>query len=190
MMSGILTAAIFLLYALLWATKRRSLRNRGIEANAGQTAVSHVQQYFWKLQRLLTISMVVLIIWRIYAPGIPSSYALGGFFVALSGLFLCWIAQWQMGDSWRVGIPENQKTPLVTTGLYRLVRNPTYTGLYLVCLGLILLNPITAFAIWIAVFVIMVQFQVRHEEDYLYSVHGSDYATYFSRTKRYIPYVY
>ncbi|GIQ91882.1 phospholipid methyltransferase, partial [Kipferlia bialata] len=47
-----------------------------------------------------------------------------------------------LGDSWRVGVLEGQDTALVTSGIYRLTRNPYFVGYHLMVLGytLLLLN--------------------------------------------------
>src|SRR4029434_1804082 len=39
------------------------------------------------------------------------------------------IAQKQMGNSWRVGIDEDHKTPLVRHGVFSLSRNPIFLGM-------------------------------------------------------------
>lgn len=38
------------------------------------------------------------------------------------------IAQKDMKDSWRIGIDTEMKTKLITTGLFRISRNPTFLG--------------------------------------------------------------
>ncbi len=44
-----------------------------------------------------------------------------------------------MKDSWRAGIPDKDKTELVTTGIYRFSRNPAFLGFDLMYIGVLLL---------------------------------------------------
>lgn len=63
--------------------------------------------------------------------------------VALLLLSLAWtvVAQAQMGESWRIGIDEERRTPLVRQGIYGLSRNPIFLGMMLTLLGLFLVTP-------------------------------------------------
>ena len=42
----------------------------------------------------------------------------------------------------------------------------------------------------ILAFFIMMEFQVRCEEEYLEAQYGDEYAEYFARTKQYVPFIY
>ena len=44
-----------------------------------------------------------------------------------------------MKDSWRAGIPESDKTDLVTTGIFRISRNPAFLAFDLVYWGVLLM---------------------------------------------------
>jgi hypothetical protein len=39
------------------------------------------------------------------------------------------IAQFAMAESWRIGVDPNERTPLVTTGAFAMVRNPIFTAM-------------------------------------------------------------
>ncbi len=43
-----------------------------------------------------------------------------------------------MKDSWRAGIPDSDKTELVTTGIYKYSRNPAFLGFDLQYMGVLL----------------------------------------------------
>jgi len=113
-----------------------------------------------------------------------------GFVLGLTGLLLCWKAQQEMGNSWRVGIDKQKKTVLVTSGVFKKIRNPTYSGLFLLCTGFYLIYPTLSFIVWVIAFYIAIEFQVRLEEEYLAESHGEAYSRYIQTTKRYIPYLY
>ncbi len=66
-----------------------------------------------------------------------STAALGviGVFVAGIGAMLAFAAQMSMGSSWRVGVAEGATGNLVSDGLYRLSRNPTFVGQFMLLAG-------------------------------------------------------
>ena len=104
------------------------------------------------------------------------------------GLLTTLLAQYAMGDSWRIGVQESDRTELVTGGMFGVVRNPIYTGMIPAFAGIALLvpNPVA-----LAAFVPLVaglEIQTRMvEEPYLLKVHGSAYAEYAARVGRFLP---
>lgn len=92
-----------------------------------------------------------------------------------------------MRDSWRAGVSEKEKTDLVTTGIYRISRNPAFLGFDLTYLGVLL----TFFSWWLAVLtafaVIMFHVQItRVEEPFLRGAFGEDYRRYEGKVRRYL----
>jgi len=199
---GIFTITLFMGYITLWYIKRGELlKSDGVEANVISKAIKPIQKYFAALERGMTISIVLIIIIHFLFKNdtqltryIHSMDSFGikalGFLLGIIGLSICRMAQVAMGNSWRVGIDEHAKPGLIISGLYRYMRNPTYTGLFLLCIGVWVINPTFLYSYWILVFFIMIEFQVRCEEEYLEAQYGEEYVKYSKRTKRYIPMVY
>ncbi|MBA3301694.1 MAG: isoprenylcysteine carboxylmethyltransferase family protein [Thermoleophilaceae bacterium] len=104
------------------------------------------------------------------------------------GLVSTVMAQAAMGDSWRIGVDEAERTVLVTDGPFSIVRNPIFAGMIPASLGLALMVPswvalIGAAALWLAL-----ELQVRVvEEPYLLRAQGPAYAEYAARTGRFLP---
>ena len=97
-------------------------------------------------------------------------------------------AQVAMGRSWRIGVDESEKTELVTTGPFTLVRNPIFSATVLAFLGLALMVPNVAALVGFLALVVAVELQVRFvEEPYLMRTHGEGYAEYASRVGRFVP---
>lgn len=114
-------------------------------------------------------------------------HALGLLLYAL-GLAGTLVAQWAMGRSWRIGVDESEKTDLVTTGPFALVRNPVFAAMIPAFLGLALLVPNVYALAGVAALVAAVELQVRCvEEPYLRWVHGGRYLDYASRVGRFAP---
>lgn len=118
-------------------------------------------------------------------PFLPLNIRIAGLFLAAAGdaVFLC--AVLTMKDSWRAGIPENDRTEIVTGGIYSISRNPAFLAFDLVYLGILLsfFNiPLLSLSIFSA---LMIHLQILQEEKFLPSVFGDEYLAYKSRVRRY-----
>jgi protein-S-isoprenylcysteine O-methyltransferase Ste14 len=200
---GVLAAAaLFSLYSLLWRIKKSELRRiAGVDPDVMYKARKPIQKYFGAMGRAMPVILVAMLALHavaqrslaVTAPlfGLASWVnELAGFLVGILGLALCRAAQVAIGKSWRVGIDEGSKPGLITSGLYRRMRNPTYSGLYLLCLGAFVALPTWLLLYWMLAFFIMMEFQVRCEEEYLESMYGDQYRAYVKTSKRYIPYLW
>lgn len=115
-------------------------------------------------------------------------FAIAGVSLAAAGIALTFVAQLDMGDSWRIGVDPGQRTRLVTNGVFRLVRNPIFSAMILATIGLVLLVPNVLSAAALVTLVIGLQLQVRVvEEPYLLEVHGDDYRRYLGEAGRFVP---
>lgn len=94
------------------------------------------------------------------------------------------IAQGNMKDSWRVGIDSERKTELITEGLFSYSRNPIFLGMLLVLAGLFLVTPNAVTLIFWIVGYILIQVQIRLEEEYLRRQHGILYDEFCHRVPR------
>ena len=109
-----------------------------------------------------------------------------GLFLLVISLIWIVVAQAQMSTSWRIGIDEKNKTRLVTEGVFSISRNPIFLGMIVTLLGLFLILPnAITFCILVTGFIV-IQIQVRLEEEFLLKQHGNDYTHYQSKTKRFL----
>lgn len=117
----------------------------------------------------------------------PGAHVLG---VCLFGLGLAatFYAQMAMGESWRIGVDESERTELVTTGPFAHVRNPIFAAMIPTSVGLVLLVPNVVALLGLAALVLALEIQVRLvEEPYLMRAHGPAYAEYAARVGRFAP---
>jgi protein-S-isoprenylcysteine O-methyltransferase Ste14 len=106
--------------------------------------------------------------------------------LALIHIALVWIsiAQFQMSNSWRIGIDEENKTKLVTDGVFSISRNPIFLGMIISVLGLFFIVPnALTFFLTITTYIV-IQIQIRLEEEFLQKQHAQDYVNYKLKTKR------
>jgi protein-S-isoprenylcysteine O-methyltransferase Ste14 len=104
------------------------------------------------------------------------------------GAGLARTAQLTMGSSWRMGVDETERLELITSGPFRVVRNPIYTGLFAMFAGWALLVPnwvsLAALPLAIAGFELLVR---RVEEPYIHRLHGEPFGRWASATGRFVP---
>lgn len=90
-----------------------------------------------------------------------------------------------MKSSWRVGIPE-EKTTLVTNGIYSWSRNPAFVGfdLLYISISFMFFNiPLVLVSLWAAV---MLHLQILQEEVHMENMFGEEYVQYKKHTGRYL----
>lgn len=107
-----------------------------------------------------------------------------GIFAGILGVLFFALATITMKTSWRVGIPE-EKTALITEGIYRFSRNPAFVGFDLLYLSICLMFfniPLVIVSVWAAV---MLHLQILQEENHMHHMFGEEYARYKKHTARY-----
>ena len=111
-----------------------------------------------------------------------------GLAVFIVGLVATLYAQIAMGESWRIGVDEGERTALVTDGPFGLVRNPIFSAMLPASVGLALLVPNVVALAGAAALFLALEIQVRLvEEPYLLRVHGEHYREYGARVGRFVP---
>ncbi len=117
---------------------------------------------------------------------LPAGARFTGFCTGLLGDLIFLLSVVCMNDSWRAGIPDTDKTELVTTGVYRFSRNPAFLGFDFMYIGVLLLyfNPLTA--VFTLFSVVMLHLQILQEERYLTAAFGEVYTDYKKHVFRYL----
>jgi protein-S-isoprenylcysteine O-methyltransferase Ste14 len=111
-----------------------------------------------------------------------------GVVLAVLGIGATFWAQLQMGANWRIGVDPSERTSLVTSGVFAVVRNPIFTAMGITGLGLTLVVPNAIAIAGLVGLLVALELQVRVvEEPYLRTVHGSAYAVYAASTGRFLP---
>ena len=116
--------------------------------------------------------------------------ALLGCLLALAGSALVLRSRAELGAAWSLVPKADQRTGLVTTGPYRLVRHPIYLGLALLAAGEAL-----AFGSWPALLLVLsgivptFAWRARAEDSLLSRTFGERYEVYRQRTRSIIPHL-
>ncbi len=107
-----------------------------------------------------------------------------GIIIMLIALIWTIIAQNDMRNSWRIGIDHEIKTELITTGLFRYSRNPIFFGMILSLIGLFFTTPNVLTLLFLIVGYVLIEIQIRLEEEFLWKQHGEKYIEYKKTTRR------
>ena len=167
----------------------------------GSTGFRGVNGRFGSTEWIAGVGFVVALIVAVSAPILQRSNVIEplsflratwiqvtGILVAAAGMAATVYAQLAMGDSWRIGVDEQETTALVHTGLFERVRNPIYTAMITFGLGIALVTPNLVALVGFILFVSALELQVRRvEEPYLLRTHADAYATYTASVGRFIP---
>jgi len=111
-----------------------------------------------------------------------------GLVIAVVGVGLTLAAQISMGDSWRIGVDETERTEMVTDGAFAIVRNPIFSAMLVTAVGLTAMVPNAVSLVGLVALVAALELQVRFvEEPYLATVHGEPYERYRQQVGRFVP---
>ena len=91
-----------------------------------------------------------------------------GVVLACMGIVTTVVAQFAMGDAWRIGVDPSERTELVTHGPFSLVRNPIYAAMIPSFIGIALLAPNVVTIAGAILLIVALELQTRLiEEPYL-----------------------
>lgn len=110
-----------------------------------------------------------------------------GCVITTVGVLIFIISVVQMKDNWRAGVQREDKTNLVTTGIYSISRNPAFVGFDLMYIGILFtfFNWYLCFATSLVLVFFHLQI-VNVEEDFLVETFGEEYIQYKKKVCRYI----
>jgi protein-S-isoprenylcysteine O-methyltransferase Ste14 len=111
-----------------------------------------------------------------------------GLLLCVAGLAVAVWARVHLGRNWGMPMTEKAEPELVTSGPYRLVRHPIYSGLLLAVLGTALVTDLLGLAI-VAVMTGYFYYCAGIEEKNLTATFPVAYPAYRARTKKLIPFL-
>lgn len=144
----------------------------------------------WATFAIIPVEIISIVLYpkMTLLPALKDSCALQwiGLAVTAVGVAFFIVAMLTMADSWRAGIPDKDKTQLVQHGIYRISRNPAFVGFDLIYIGLLLAFPNILHLIFAVFPIIMLDLQIKQEEDFCKVAFGKEYEDYCKRVRRYI----
>lgn len=184
-LTALLVLAVFYGIYLVkqWRQKRRGIRT--LQIGRGKDARTHT------VETLMGIATVGIIPAQLLSIGfgwchLPASARFTGFCVGMLGDLLFLLSVLCMKDSWRAGIPDSDRTELVTDGIYRYSRNPAFLGFDLMYIGVFLMYCNLLTGMFTVFAIVMLHLQILQEERYLTAAFGAVYLDYRHQVLRYL----
>ncbi len=113
---------------------------------------------------------------------------IAGLAVTTIGIVVTIVAQYAMGESWRIGVDPSEHTELVVHGPFRYARNPIFSAMLITACGLAMAIPNAVSIVGLLSLIAALQVQVRLvEEPYLLTTHGDVYRGYARSVGRFSP---
>lgn len=134
-----------------------------------------------------TTSIIIILISAILNTSFISNQIIRGTGLILLGIGTCFfmLAMITMKDSWRAGIPDKDKTEMVTQGVYRISRNPAFLGFDLTYIGASTSFGNIVVIIMAVITIFIMHLQVLEEEKFLELTFGASYKEYKNKVGRY-----
>lgn len=199
-MTALQIAALF--YVIFYCGILLGFRGYLLYKNTGINTIKSrkktgIEGFVEKVLRVCFVLILVIVINYVFIESnykllVPISYlenlTIGYIGIALSmlGLLFGFIAQLQMGDSWRLGLDENEKINLVAQGIYAYSRNPIYLGYLISLVGFFMMMPNAFSLCLLLVSYVAIGIKVRLEENYLLRTKGKEYKRYFDSVRRWM----
>lgn len=141
------------------------------------------------IERIMSVATILVIVAEVVSIFLVKHYLplpvrITGLVLGASGVLFFAMATVTMKSRWRVGIPE-EKTTLVTDGIYAWSRNPAFVGFDLLYIGICMVFfniTLLIISLWATV---MLHLQILQEEAHMEKMCGEEYREYKAHTMRY-----
>ena len=180
---GVMILFYAIYFVKMFAQKRRGIQTRQLGKGKNREARAVERALSFATFAVVPAQLVSLIFgWNLA----PAPLRMAGVLFGFGGDAIFLTAVITMRDSWRAGIPSEEKTELITDGIYSYSRNPAFLGFDLMYIGILLayfnlvLLPLTILT------VVTLHLQILQEESFLRSAFGGEYMEYKKHTSRYL----
>lgn len=181
----LILAAFYMIYVGKMIAQRRKGIQTDQMARGKKSRKLFLTELFLKIVTYTVLPVEILsILFNSTHSYLPIKVA--GIVLGIAGVVFFGLAVFTMRDSWRAGIPEEDKTELVTKGIFGISRNPAFLGFDLVYVSIL-----CCFFNWVLLFftllaIVMLHLQIKHEEKFLTTIFGEQYTNYMHQTNRYL----
>lgn len=187
MIYQIMAILILVVFYAFYFTKIVIQKKQSIKTN--QMGIGNKPKKVLFIERIMSVATVLTFIVGVCSIFLVKRFILielriAGIVIGIIAVIFFASATITMKTSWRVGIPE-EKTSLITQGIYKWSRNPAFVGFDLLYFSICLMFfniPLVVVSVWAAV---MLHLQILQEEEHMYRMFGKEYDEYKKHTLRY-----
>ena len=184
-MPQILAYVILLIYAVF---QELFLRDKAARSFRRASKLDLTTVWYVTAIAISLIAAPLLNSFRIFT--VPAIVAYLGLVILILGIVFRATAMIELGKSYTRALIVVKNQRLVTTGLYKYIRHPGYSGTMLAGIGFAMAQGNLLIVLFVIILMSSVYvLRIRQEEEMLRSVFGKKYDTYAKRTKRLIPFV-
>src|ERR1700722_3567906 len=108
----------------------------------------------------------------------------------ICGLITAIIARKTLADNWSGNVELKKEHKLITTGVYKYVRHPIYTGVSFMGLGIFIINHSILSLLFVLILFWFFTYKLKKEEILLLKHFPKEYPAYMKRTKALLPFIY
>ncbi len=178
---------IFATFYMFYILKLIIQKKQAIRTN--QVGIGNKSKRVLMIERIMSVATISTVVVGVVSIFFVQNFLMTelriiGVVVGILAIIFFALSTITMKTSWRVGIPE-EKTALVTTGIYKWSRNPAFVGFDLLYLSMCLMFfnlPLVIVSVWAA---IMLHLQTLQEEEHMSGMFGAEYDNYKKHTMRY-----
>lgn len=180
---------ILFVFYLCYFVKMFQQRKQGIQTNHMGKGKQGIEKKIEIMMKTATILTFIVEIFSIYfnTTMFLRSIRIVGILLGMMGDIIFIISVLTMKESWRAGVSYEEKTDLITDGIYQISRNPAFLGFDLVYIGMCFLffNPVLVVISLLAI--IMFHLQIKYvEEPFLKQEFKEQYLQYYQQVNRYV----
>jgi protein-S-isoprenylcysteine O-methyltransferase Ste14 len=172
---------VFILYWIISAIGvKKNIRTKDWQRGAGIRILSVIA---------IIILLQVSSFWRFFQYQLNYNIQIVGvIFCALGIVFAIWVRR-HLGRNWSGTPTMKEGHELITSGPYRFVRHPIYTGMLVALFG----SALAGGLVWLVILVIFCVnflYRIPVEERYMMELFPNQYPEYRTKTKALIPFVW
>lgn len=180
---------ILFVFYLCYFMKMFQQRKQGIQTDHMGKGKQGIEKKIEIMMKTATILTFIVEIISIYfnTTMFPRSIRMVGILLGMMGDIIFIISVLTMKESWRAGVSYEEKTDLITDGIYQISRNPAFLGFDIVYTGMCFMffNPVLVVISLLAI--IMFHLQIKYvEEPFLKQEFKEQYLQYYQQVNRYI----
>ncbi len=159
-------------------------------------------KYNWKIQIIWRLMLIVIVIIFVKFDRLGAisflafllrsffGYVIIGTVLTVLGLIIAIWARISLGRNWSSYTTYKKEHELITTGPYRFLRHPIYSGMFLMLTGAFLYYGKLIILVIFAIASMIIAWRIVQEEKSMIKLFGKKYTDYMRRTRRLIPWIY